>query len=127
MTDTSKIHLVYNATTANKLISLDAGYLDIMGTKYSGSITLLPYAGVVLIVDPNPSAPSASPAYVSSTIKNATPSLLEMTYNMTLASVVPAASSFSVLVNSAARSVSAVVISGTKVQLALSTRILQVM
>jgi uncharacterized repeat protein (TIGR02059 family) len=124
VTDTSKIHLVYNATTANKLISLDAGYLDIMGTKYSGSITLLPYAGVVLIVDPNPSAPSASPAYVSSTIENATPSLLEMTYNMTLASVVPAASSFSVLVNSAARSVSAVVISGTKVQLALSTRIL---
>jgi hypothetical protein len=47
-----------------------------------------------------------------------------MTYNLTLANIVPAASSFSVLVNSAARSVNAVVISGTKVQLALSTRIL---
>jgi hypothetical protein len=47
-----------------------------------------------------------------------------MTYNLTLANIVPAASAFSVLVNSAARSVSTVAISGTKVQLTLSTRIL---
>jgi ribosomal protein L14 len=42
-----------------------------------------------------------------------------MTYNLTLANIVPAASAFSVLVNSGARSVSTVAISGTKVQLTL--------
>jgi len=63
------------------------------------------------------------PVYVSSVLANATPSILEMTYNMTLANIVPATSSFSVLVNSAVRSVSAVVISGTKVQLTLATAV----
>jgi uncharacterized repeat protein (TIGR02059 family) len=67
---------------------------------------------------------SVVPVYHSSAIANTTPSILEMTYNLTLANIVPAASAFSVLVNSAARSVSAVVISGTKVQLTLSTRVL---
>jgi len=66
----------------------------------------------------------AGPVYTSSAVANATPSILEMTYNLTLANIVPAASAFSVLVNSAARSVSTVAISGTKVQLTLSTRIL---
>jgi hypothetical protein len=42
---------------------------------------------------------------------------------MTLANIVPAASAFSVLVNSAARSVSAVAISGAKVQLTLANAI----
>jgi uncharacterized repeat protein (TIGR02059 family) len=62
-----------------------------------------------------------SPVYVSSAVANATPSLLEMTYNLALANIVPAATSFSVLVNSAARTVVAVVISGTKVQLTLAS------
>jgi uncharacterized repeat protein (TIGR02059 family) len=65
----------------------------------------------------------AVPAYTSSAVANATPSILEMTYNLTLANIVPAVSAFSVLVNSAARSVSAVVISGTKVQLTLASAI----
>jgi uncharacterized repeat protein (TIGR02059 family) len=68
------------------------------------------------------SAP-AVPAYTSSAVANATPSILEMTYNMTLANIAPAASAFSVMVNSAVRSVSAVVISGTKVQLTLASAI----
>jgi uncharacterized repeat protein (TIGR02059 family) len=68
------------------------------------------------------SAP-AVPAYTSSAVANTTPSILEMTYNLTLANIVPATSAFSVLVNSAARSVSAVVISGTKVQLTLASAI----
>ncbi|HZY26210.1 MAG TPA: SwmB domain-containing protein, partial [Bacteroidales bacterium] len=63
---------------------------------------------------------AVAPAYVSSVIQNATPSLLEMTYNLSLANIIPAASSFSVLVNSTARTVSTVVISGTKVQLTLA-------
>jgi hypothetical protein len=46
-----------------------------------------------------------------------------MTYNTDLASIVPAASSFSVLVNSVARTVSTVSVTGTKVQLTLSSGI----
>ena len=61
----------------------------------------------------------ATPVYISSVIENATPSRLEMTYSLALANIVPATSSFSVMVNSAARSVSAVSISGTKVLLTL--------
>ena len=68
------------------------------------------------------SAP-ALPVYISSVVENATPSLLEMTYNMTLANVVPAASAFSVRVNSAARTVNTVAISGTKVLLTLASPI----
>jgi uncharacterized repeat protein (TIGR02059 family) len=66
---------------------------------------------------------SAIPVYVSSVVQNATPTLLEMTYSTTLANIVPAASSFSVLVNSIARTVNAVALSGTKVQLTLTSRI----
>jgi uncharacterized repeat protein (TIGR02059 family) len=66
-------------------------------------------------------SPPPVPVYVSSAVANATPSLLELTYNMTLANIIPAASAFSVLVNSTARTVSKVTISGTKVQLTLST------
>jgi uncharacterized repeat protein (TIGR02059 family) len=64
---------------------------------------------------------SVSPIYVSSAIENATPSLLEMTYTLTLANIVPAVTAFSVLVNSKARTVSKVTISGTKVQLTLAS------
>ncbi len=63
----------------------------------------------------------ASPVYVSSLIANATPSVLEMTYNLALANIVPATSAFTVIVNSVARSVSSVTISGTKVLLTLSS------
>jgi uncharacterized repeat protein (TIGR02059 family) len=64
---------------------------------------------------------STLPVYVSSVIQNATPSVLEMTYSMTLANIVPATSAFTVRVNSAVRSVSSVSISGTKVSLTLSS------
>ena len=65
----------------------------------------------------------AVPVYQSSAVANATPSLLEMTYNMTLAGTVPAASSFNVIVNSLTRAVSSIVISGSKVQLTLATAV----
>ena len=64
---------------------------------------------------------AVNPVYVSSVIENATPSRLEMTYNLTLANIVPAASAFSVMVNSSARTVSSVAISGTKVLLTLAS------
>ena len=61
------------------------------------------------------------PVYVSSVIENATPSVLEMSYDQTLANIVPAASAFKVMVNSSSRSISAVTVSGTKVMLTLSS------
>jgi len=64
---------------------------------------------------------TVSPVYVSSVIEDAFPSRLEITYNLTLANIVPAASAFTVRVNSAIRSVSAVTVSGTKVLLTLAS------
>jgi uncharacterized repeat protein (TIGR02059 family) len=61
------------------------------------------------------------PVYISSVVENATPSLLAMTYNLTLANVVPATSAFTVRVNSVTRTVTNVAISGTKVQLTLAS------
>ena len=62
---------------------------DLGFAEYSSSSTTIP-----------------SPTFVSAVVENATPSRLEMTYNLTLANIVPAASAFTVMVNSSARSVS---------------------
>jgi uncharacterized repeat protein (TIGR02059 family) len=67
---------------------------------------------------------TVDPVYLSSAIANATPSLLEMTYNLALSNIVPSTAAFTVIVNSAARAVSSVSISGTKVQLTLSSPII---
>ena len=61
------------------------------------------------------------PAYVSSSIENATPARLDISFNMTLANIVPLASAFTVLVNSAVRTVTAVAVSGTRVLLTLAS------
>jgi uncharacterized repeat protein (TIGR02059 family) len=66
---------------------------------------------------------SPAPVYVSSAIANATPAVLEMTYNLSLANIVPATSAFVVRVNSTARTVTKVVVSGTKVQLTLASAV----
>jgi uncharacterized repeat protein (TIGR02059 family) len=124
VTDLNKIRFEYNPTNSNKVISLDGNYIDCKGSKYTGSITLLPYTSAALIVDPNPSstpAPTTPPVYVSSVIENSAPAKLVITYNLSLANVIPAVSAFSVKVNSAVRSVSSVNVSGTKVTLTLSS------
>jgi len=61
------------------------------------------------------------PVYQNSSIENATPSRLDMTYNLVLSRVVPSTSAFSVMVNSVARTVSSVIILETKVQLTLAS------
>jgi uncharacterized protein (TIGR02145 family) len=61
------------------------------------------------------------PVYVSSVVNNATPSILEMTYSLSLADVVPAASAFNVQVNAVSRFINTVTISGTNVSLFLAT------
>ena len=70
------------------------------------------------VAPPTP-APAVS-VYVSAAIENAAPTKLEITYNLALANIVPAASAFTVTVNSIARTISSVAVSGTKVTLTLS-------
>lgn len=65
----------------------------------------------------------SSPVYVSSVIQNASPSVIEITFNLALANSVPSASAFAVMVGSSARSVSSVTVSGTKVMLTLSSAV----
>ena len=87
-----------------------------VGLPYSGTAPDLGYSEYL-----SGSVTPPSPVYVSSGIENATPARLEMTYNLSLANIVPAVSAFSVMVNSSARTVSSVAISGTKVLLTLSS------
>ncbi len=61
------------------------------------------------------------PVYSGATVENASPSVIVMTYNLSLANIVPSASAFSVTVNSAARTVSSVAVSGTKVLLTIAS------
>ena len=65
------------------------------------------------------------PKYLSSVIENGTPAILEMTYNLTLADIVPDVSAFTVTVNSVARSVTSVTISENKVLLTLSSAVIK--
>lgn len=62
-----------------------------------------------------------SPIFSGATIENATPARLEMSYDLTLANIRPAVSSFTVKVNSNTRNVSSVAISGNKVLLTLAS------
>ena len=67
--------------------------------------------------------PAPIPVYTGSIINNATPSMLEMTYSLTLANIVPAASAFTVKVNNVTRNVSSIAVSGTKVLLTLASSV----
>jgi uncharacterized repeat protein (TIGR02059 family) len=75
------------------------------------------------MMDPNSSVIPSSPVYVSSLIENATPNVLEMTYNMALANIVPAVASFNVRVNSNPQNVESVAVSGTSVILTLANEV----
>jgi uncharacterized repeat protein (TIGR02059 family) len=65
-----------------------------------------------------------APLFQSAAIQNTTPLLLELTYDIALSTTaVPAASAFTILVNSVARTVSTVAIVGSKIQLTLASPI----
>ena len=96
--------------------------VDIKGIKYQNSITLLPYTSAVLLIDPNPPQP-VIPVYTASVIENPTPSSLEMNYSVSLVNLIPATTAFTVQVNSAARTVNTVAISGTKIMLTLASAV----
>jgi len=82
----------------------------------------LPYTSVILMPDPNPSTP-AVPVLSSATVEDNAPTVIVLTYNINLASVVPAVTAFSVTVGGTAVTVNSVSVSGNKVSLTLSGRI----
>ena len=102
--------------------AVSAGIKVGLSTDYEGkSLNVIPSIGAF---EYNSTLPSpAVPIYQSSVVENATPSLLKMTYSLTLANIIPSTSSFKVLVNTVSRPVSLAVISGNTVQLTLSSAI----
>ncbi|MDF1560223.1 MAG: right-handed parallel beta-helix repeat-containing protein [Bacteroidales bacterium] len=121
--DTSKIDFYYNPTTSNKTYTLAQPMIDVKGTKYAGSVTLLPYRSVILMPDPNPYTPPV-PSFSGAVIENAAPSVIVMTYSLSLANIAPAATAFAVKVNGTSRTVNSVTVSGTKVQLTLASPVI---
>lgn len=73
-------------------------------------------------VTPTP-APAPLPVYTSSVINESAPARIEMTYNLTLANIVPAASAFTIKVNNVTSNVNSVSVSGTKVLLTLASSV----
>ena len=65
----------------------------------------------------------AIPVYISSAIENATPTILTMTYSLTLANITPDVSAFTVTVAGVARTVSSIAISDKLVKLTLSSAV----
>ena len=91
-------------------------------TDYDGSAFKNPPSIGAYEYDSKPTSP-VIPVYQSSFVENTTPSLIEMTYNLNLANIVPAISAFTIMVNSVDRSVSSVAISGAKVLLTLASAV----
>jgi hypothetical protein len=56
--DTSLIDFYYNPTIVNSVISLGTPMIDVTGTKYNSSITLMPYTSAILMPDPSPGYPT---------------------------------------------------------------------
>lgn len=100
--------------------AIGTGYNVSLGTDYEGKAwNATPSIGAYEYK--SGTAAPAAPLYQSSSVENATPSVLEINYDLSLNSTSPAATAFTVLVNSAARSVSTVTIASNKVQLTLSS------
>jgi hypothetical protein len=49
VSSTNDLRFEYNATTANKTVTLDGNYIDVKNVSYNGTITLAPYTSAVLI------------------------------------------------------------------------------
>ena len=68
-------------------------------------------------------SPPPTPLYISSVVKNTTPAIIEIGYDLILANIVPSTSAFKVEVNSSTRTINSVSISGKNVMLTLSSPI----
>jgi uncharacterized repeat protein (TIGR02059 family) len=115
----SDFHLLAGSPATGKGLAISGMATDFTGSSVKNPPSIGAYENGSAAV-----APVVAPVYQSSVVANTTPSLLEMTYDLSLnSSTAPATSSFSVMVNSAARAVNTLAISGAKVQLALASAI----
>ncbi|HEX2921530.1 MAG TPA: right-handed parallel beta-helix repeat-containing protein [Bacteroidales bacterium] len=110
---------VYNGSKTTKTIPLAVPMIDVRGVKYQTNITLQPYGSALLMKDL--SVKSVSPALTSVAISNSAPSVIEMTYSISLASINPGNASFTAIVNGVRRTISTTNISGSKVLLTMSS------
>jgi uncharacterized repeat protein (TIGR02059 family) len=91
-----------------------------IGIPFSGSA---PDLGAYEITGTTPTPTITLPVFSTATVENTTPTLLQMNYDLALASIVPASSAFSVKVNSIAVTPTSVAVSGTSVKLTLASAI----
>jgi len=87
-----------------------------VGLPYSGAAPDLGYSEYFM-----GSVSISSPVYLNAAINNNTPGMLEMTYSIALANIIPPTSAFTVQVNSMARNINSVSVSGTTVIITLSS------
>lgn len=87
-----------------------------VGLAFSGSAPDLGYSEYG-----TQSGSPPEPTLVTVLIQNASPEILEMTYSLTLANIIPPTSAFTVKVNTVIRTVNSVAISGTKVTLTVAS------
>lgn len=121
------------AVSGNKvLLTLDSPvvYGDVVTISYdlpSSNPLQTPEGGMAASVSDRPVRNNISPTephYVSSVIENAAPTIVELTFDVTLANIIPSPASFVVNVNSTARTISAVAISESRVRLTLASAVI---
>jgi uncharacterized repeat protein (TIGR02059 family) len=106
------VTIAYTKPSTNALASISGGQSETIGSQLvQNNVLNKPVA--------------EKPLYLSSIIENASPTRLELTYNMALANVIPAASEFTATVNGNVRTVLSISVNGSKVNLALSSAVLQ--
>lgn len=102
--------------------AINAGIWVGLTTDYDGNTANDPPSIGAYEYESKPKSP-VMPVYQSSVVENATPSLLEMTYNVSLANIEPAVTAFTVQVNGVTINETSVAILGNKVKLTLSSAI----
>lgn len=96
------VTVAYTQPASNKIQTSDG--------QAAASITAQPVTNSVAV-----------PVYQRSSVSDATPGIIELTYNLSLANIIPSTSAFTVMINGTAINVTSVTIAGTKVSLALAT------
>jgi uncharacterized repeat protein (TIGR02059 family) len=113
-------HLQSGSPAIGKGVAISGVTADYAGNNYKNPPSIGAYESGSAAAAPV--APVA-PVYQSALVANATPSLIELTYDLSLANILPATSAFNVQVNALTRAVSSISISGNKVQLTLSSAV----
>lgn len=113
----SNFHLQAGSPAIGKGLSIATVTSDFDGNKFNNPPSIGAFESSLAAAAPQ------VPVYQNGTVENAAPALVVMTYNASLANVIPSATAFTVQVNSSPRTVNQVAISGSKVQLTLASAV----